>query len=201
MTALTGERGPSRAATTEREHTMNTTHTRGNAVRAALRPVVGGGAMATARRSLKMLIVLFLALGAILLSLSATVAHAGPGDIHDSPNPPAISSGPTAQVPLQVHASENPVFFQPWETTKTITFAWNPVPQPAAVIVHADGQFLWIKQADGGSHGPLDLTVTAGKTYTIRLKTSSYQIGPLLTITTKKPVMITTAPEITISTR
>jgi hypothetical protein len=174
---------------------MTTTPTRRKTLTAALGAVVAGAA-GTARRSQTRLIVLALALGAILLSPSATVAHAAPGGgPGDESNPPSIPASQAAQVPLQVHASENPVIFSPFETSKTITFTWNPVPQTAAVVVEEDGQFLWIKQMDPGSQGPLDLTVTAGKTYTVQLKTVTYQIGPPLTITTKKPVIITTAPE------
>jgi hypothetical protein len=46
-----------------------------------------------------------------------------------------------------------------------------------------------------GDQGPLDLTVTAGKTYTVQLKTVTYQVGPKLTITTKQPEIATFIPQ------
>jgi len=127
----------------------------------------------------KLLIGLALTLGAMLFALSAPAAHAGPGGGPGSENP--------GLQPLQVHASENPVVFQPLQTTKTITFTWGSVPNMAvAVRVFENGKFLWIKQEPPGSSGPLDLTVIIGSTYTIQLMTPTYQIGPELTITTKR---------------
>jgi hypothetical protein len=166
---------------------MNTIHIRRQAVRAAFVSV----AAVTMQRSQKMLIVLTLAVGAILVALSVPAAHAGPGEGPGSENP-----NPTPPKVLQVHASENPVIFQPWETTKTITFTWNPEPNvPAAVKVFEDGQFLWIKSVAPGEQGPLDLTVTYGKTYTVQLISVTYNVGPLLTITTEKPVTYGTFPQ------
>jgi hypothetical protein len=165
---LPSERGPSGVATTCKEHIMNTTHPR-QAVKVA---VVAGAT-------------------AFLLALSASAAHAGPGAGPEDTNinPPSSASESTAQVPLQVHASENPVVFNPLETTKTITLTWNPPPTVAAVTVEEDGYPLPGKQVQAGEQGPLDLTVKAGKTYTIQLKTVAYQLGPVLTITTKKQLL------------
>ena len=105
---------------------MATTHTRTTVVGAA----VLAGAAATAQRSRQMLIVLAQALAAMLLALSAPVVHAAPEDGQDTENSPNIPPAQTSLAqPLEIHASENPVVFLPWQTTKTITLTWtrNPI--------------------------------------------------------------------------
>jgi hypothetical protein len=106
---------------------MTTTPTRTtiNRKKPVIAPLGATAAAATARRSRQMLIVL--ALGAILLALSATVAHAAPDDGTGSESP-----GPR---PLEIYPSENPVVFQGVETTKTITLTWTPQPDSGVVVI------------------------------------------------------------------
>lgn len=158
---------------------MDTTHTRTKFVRAA----VLAGTAATALRSRQILIVLALAL-VILLVLSAPVVHAAPEDGTGS-EPVDDTSSESPFQPLQVHASENPVVFLPSETTKTITLTLTPPPEPKVLVeVQEDGDPMLVTFVDKGS-GPLDLTVTLGKVYTV-------WVGPafsrtlMLTITTKQ---------------
>src|SRR5258705_10602937 len=137
---------------------MGTTINRKKPVIAALGATA---AAATGRRSRQMLIVLALALGAILLALSAPVVHAAPDDGTGSNDP-----GPQ---PLQIHASENPVVFSPWQKTKTIKLTWTPQFDSNVVVNSYEfppGQILWNKEMDKGSSS-LDLTVTYGKTYLV----------------------------------
>jgi hypothetical protein len=136
---------------------VDTTHTSTKFVRAA----VLADTVAAARRSRQMLIVLALALGAVLLTLSAPVVHAAPDDGTGSNAP-----GPQ---PLQVHASENPVVFLPWQKTKTITLTWTPQ-FDSNVVVHAydNVNLLWDKEMAKGSSS-LDLTVIYGKSYKVEV--------------------------------
>jgi hypothetical protein len=166
---------------------MNTPHTRRTAVGAALGAVVGG-AVATARRSQKRLNVLAVALGAILLvlTLSATVAHAAPGDGGDVPTTPR----------LQVYASENPVVFAPGETHKGITISWTP---PISVTLHID-KHPGGGAADGGlDTGSTTEWVSPGYTYTFWVEsTDTHEVSPKLTITTgriRDPRDITLVPK------
>ena len=139
---------------------MSTTINRKKPVIAALGATA---AAATGRRSRQILVVLALALGAILLALSAPVVHAAPDDGTGSNDP-----GPQ---PLQIHASENPVVFSPWQKTKTIKLTWTPQFDSNVVVNSYEsppGQILWNKDMNKGSSS-LDLTVTYGKTYMVQV--------------------------------
>jgi hypothetical protein len=129
-------------------------------------------------------VVLALALGAILLALSASVVHAAPDDGTGSNDP-----GPQ---PLQIHASENPVVFLPWQKTKTITLTWTPQFDSNVVVNSYEfppGRILWNKEMGKGSSS-LELTVTYGKSYTaevFRYNGTLLYPGAKVHITTEQP--------------
>jgi hypothetical protein len=194
VAALTSERGALETATTDKEHIMNATHHRRTFVQAE-RGAVGAGAAAaaTARRSQTILIVLALALGAILLALSAPAAHAGPGGgPSDTPSPPK---------PLQVHASQNPVIFESFQTTKTITLTWTPHPKAVWSVLSVSENGAQVYEAIVPAEWePLrHVPVTYGKTYTAHV-TAVFgpldgETGPPLTITTKRAEIATPLPQ------
>ncbi len=150
------------------------------------------------------LIILVLAVGAILLGLSAPVVHAAPDDGPGTePGPPYASGGQTLQLSLPpVQASQNPVVFYGAETKKHVDLTWTP---------YKWGPVRLRFEAVGGpkyaGHGPavdpsetdpqLSLEVTYGRTYQVWLDTPSLeneQVGPTLTITTVRVELASTNP-------
>jgi hypothetical protein len=175
---------------------MNATHTPRTAVKAGV-----SGAAAIARRAQKTLIGLALALGAILLALSATVAHAAPGDVQDGPNPPNMPPGQTTMAPPPgLHASENPVFFGPFETTRYITLTATPYNETVRGVWLEDGvPHCGCPIIVAGTPVDLPAEIHYGKTYTAFLETMPENgpptKGPVLTITTKRPQIATFIPQ------
>jgi hypothetical protein len=134
--------------------------------------------MSTQRNRRKSVIaVLGATLGAILLALSAPAVHAAPDDGTD-PGPPA----------LHVHASENPVGFAPFETTKPVTLTWNPQPAAVHFYVEDNGGYYLDKTVDKGSTS-FDMMVTFGKWYkvwAVNLDGDGPNPNDFLIITTEK---------------
>ena len=198
LAALTGERGPSGAATTPKEHIVDTTHTGTKFVRAA----VLAGAAAMARRSRQMFIVLALALGTILFAVSASVAHAAPDDGTSSNDPANVPPGPTSlALPPLLEASENPVVFHGTETTRWISLTANPYIATVRCISMEDG----VQEGPGAiivAGTPTDLAgeIIYGKTYKVHLETIPENgqpklVGPTLTITTVRVDVSTASPQ------
>src|SRR5262245_1037592 len=171
---------------------MCTIHAHATAVGAAL-DAIADGAAAFARRAQKMFIVLAVALGAILLALSATLAYAAPGDGQQGPNAPNVPSDHTAiALPPPLHASENPVLFGLFETTGWIKVTAPPYNKTVRVIAKEDG----VQTGPGaiiGAGTPIDLIaeIHYGKIHTSQLETIPENgepklVGPVLTITTKR---------------
>lgn len=87
----------------------------------------------------KMSAVRALAVGAALLAINAPIAHAAPGDgpgSDNTPPPPGQASVPT---PLEISVSENPVFFLPNQTKKTINITWTPQPDSEVSVMVTEG--------------------------------------------------------------
>jgi hypothetical protein len=137
--------------------------------------------------------VVALAIGTVLLTLSPPGANAGPG------NGPG-SDIPSPKPPL-LHASENPVVFGPFETTRYIDLTAKAYTATVRVICKENG----VQKGPGATiiaGTPTDVVseITYGKTKTCRLETfpedgQPKEVGPLLTITTVRPEVATTAPQ------
>ncbi len=150
------------------------------------------------------LIILALAIGAILLGLSAPVVHAGPDDGQGTePVPPYVPSGQTPPLALPpIQASQNPVVFYGSETEKDIDLTWTPYPWAPVR--------LYFEAISGGKHAgygvEVDPSVTDphkilevkyGRTYHAYLETTPWppkQVGPTLTITTVRVELGSTDP-------
>lgn len=148
------------------------------------------------RTPARRVVITALAVAASLLTLSAPVAPAAPGNgPGDEPFPPNVPSDhyPSLELP-SLQASQNPVVFYGNESEKTIELTWAPYPWGPV-------QFRF-KAIDGGPqhagyHPPIDPDVTNpkalfdvkyGRVYHVWLKTPypGEKVGPTLTITTVK---------------
>jgi hypothetical protein len=150
------------------------------------------------------LIIPALAVGAILLTLSAPVVHAGPDDGPGSePWPPDVPSDKTASLALPpVTASQNPVVFYGFETQKNIEITWTPYPWgPVQFRYEAVGGTKLV-----GTHPQVDpsvpdphaiMEVRYGRTYHVHLKAPwpSKLVGPTLIITTVRIELAATDPQ------
>jgi hypothetical protein len=144
-----------------------------------------------------------LAVGAILLGLSAPVVHAGPDDGPGSePGPPYVPSAQTQLTPPPIQASQNPVVFDGAETKKNIGLAWTPYKwAPVRLRYKAVGGTKY-----AGHYPPVEpsvadphfsFEVTYGRTYQVYLETTPWppqQVGPTLTITTVRIELASTNP-------
>lgn len=155
--------------------------------------------IATAQR----LIILALAVGAILLGLSAPVVHAGPDDGPGTePAPPYVPSGQIPPLTLPtIQTSQNPVVFYGVETKKTIDLTWTPYAWgPVRFHYKAVGgtQFEGYQpEVDPSVANPYAvLEVTYGRTYQVYLETPypGTLVGPKLTITTVRVELASTDP-------
>lgn len=149
------------------------------------------------------LIILALALGAILLGLSAPVVHAGPDDGPGTePGPPYVPSGQTQLTVPPIQASQNPVVFYGVETKKHIDLTWTPYTwAPVRLRFEAVGGTKY-----AGHYPPVDpsvadphasFEVTYGRTYQLYLETTPWPpklVGPTLTITTVRVELASTDP-------
>jgi hypothetical protein len=118
--------------------------------------------------SVRPLIVTALALSAIPLASSGTVAHAAPGDV--GPAPP----------PLLVHASENPVVIPIGQTEKTITITWTPT-EPATMHMENNHGHT----TAGAEPVPVPMTVRPEDTpLAVWVELGTGEVSPPLTSTT-----------------
>ena len=110
-----------------KEHIVNTAHTR------------------------KMSAVRALAVGAALLAINAPIVHAAPGDGHGSDNTPPPPGQASVPTPLEISVSENPVFFLPNQTKKTINITWTPQPdsEVSVMVTEGSGGKGGVEQSDG----------------------------------------------------
>lgn len=137
----------------------------------------------------KMSAVLALAVGAALLAINAPIGHAAPGDgpgSDNTPPPPGQASVPT---PLEISVSENPVFFLPNQTKKTINITWTPQPDSEVSVMVTEGsggKEVWSKVMDKGMSGPLNLAVTYGSFYWVWVCRKIHDTCPLAIITTER---------------
>lgn len=150
------------------------------------------------------LIILVLAVGAILLGLSAPVVRAGPDDGSGTePGPPYVPSGQTPQLTVPpIHASQNPVVFHGVETKKNIDLSWTPYKwAPVRLRYKAVGGTKYagyyppVEPSVADPHFPFE--VTYGRTYQVYLETTPWppkQAGPTLTITTVRVELASTDP-------
>jgi hypothetical protein len=129
------------------------------------------------------------AAAAILLSTGVSVAHAAPGDgtggSDDTDQPPThVSVAP----PIDTHASENPVWFAPNQSTKTIQVLWNSQPDSeVSVAIYRDvNHYMWTKYFDPGTGGSVNLTVEYGHNYRAWVCRKVYDWCPLYAIVTKR---------------
>ena len=143
------------------------------------------------------------AIGAILLALSAPVAHAapndGPGTEPWPPNVPSDQYPSLALPPLQ--ASQNPVVFYGADTKKNVQLTWTPYTW-APVIVRFEAVDSGKQHA--GYSAEVDPSVTdphwslevyCCRTYEVYLQVPfTGPVGPTLTITTVKIELASTDP-------
>jgi hypothetical protein len=107
------------------------------------------------------------AAAAILLSMSVPIVSAGPGDGEPSSD---NTDPPPGQVlvdpPINAHASENPVVFQPHQDYRTIQALWTSQPVSEVVVKVQDnnGEILW-QGLDHGVPGKFNLGITYGHIY------------------------------------
>jgi hypothetical protein len=149
------------------------------------------------------LIIHALAIGAILLALSAPIVHATPNDGPGTePLPPNGSSDqyPSLALPALV-ASQNPVVFYGSETKKNIDLTWTPYPwgpvqfrYKAIGGTQLSGTHPAIDPSVTDPHAPME--VIYGRTYHVWLMAPwpSKLAGPTLTITTVKIELAATDP-------
>jgi hypothetical protein len=132
-------------------------------------------------------IVSAIAVGVFVLAIGTSSGHAGPADGPGSDNtvqPPGPVSLPA---PLEISISENPVFFLPNQTSKTVDITWTPQPDSKVWVNVTEGsgaKAVWSKTMDNGLSGPLKLEVTYNHFYWVWVCREIHDTCPLAIVTT-----------------